>query len=430
MHRDRFLLSRCVLAACLLFTINNYGYGQIIQSGAKSDSIDYERLAKIDNLVNDYIKKDWVKGVVTLVVKDNKIIQYKGYGYADAEAKSPMPADELFRIASQTKAITATAVMILYEQGKLLLDDPVSKYIPEFGDMKVLDKFNSSDSSYTTVPAKRGITIRDLLTHTSGIDYAVIGNPDMVGIYQKAGIYPGFNMMDKSQTLEQAMKKLATLPLIHQPGEKWTYGLNSDLLGYLIEKLSGETLETFLTKNIFDPLGMSDTYFNVPKSKAARLATVYTEDSLHHVTAWEKSKDPADPNYPLLTKTYFSGGADLTSTALDYAKFLQMFLNKGVYNGHRILSPRTVEMMTSNQLSFHFNETDDFGLGFSIVNELGAARGPRSEGSFAWGGYFGTTYWADPKERMVCLIMTQQIPNSHGDLTPKIEDMIYASLKY
>jgi CubicO group peptidase (beta-lactamase class C family) len=208
----------------------------------------------------------------------------------------------------------------------------------------------------------------------------------------------------------------------------WRYGLNTDLLGCLIEQISGKSLEEFFRANIFQPLGMNDSYFNVPASKASRMATVYTEDSLDHIIPWSHTFRHIDPDYPAMNKHYFSGGAGLSSTAWDYAVFLQMLLNGGIYNGHRILSPRTVDMMTSNQLDFHFNGTDDFGLGFEITTEKSAHSGPKNTGSFAWGGYFGTIYWADPKEKMVCLIMTQQTPNSHGDLGNKITNMIYASL--
>ena len=412
----------------LLFVCPFPLYAQIIQMTAHNSSVNYERLAKIDGLINDYIKNDWVKGVATIVVKDNVVVQYKGYGYANAKAKIPMQKDELFRIASQTKALTATGIMILYERGRLYLDEPVADFIPDFKNPNVLSKFDSTDTSYTTVPAKRDITIRDLLTHTSGIDYATIGSKSMTAIYAKAGLEPGFNMEKKGQSLLEAIKTLAKLPLVHQPGEEWTYGLNYDVLGCVIEVISGQSLEDFLTKNIFQPIGMSDTYFNVPKSKANRLEAVYAEDSLQHVVPFDKEKSGIDPDYPLAHKTYFSGGADLTSTALDYAKFLQMLLNGGTYNGHEILSPRSVQIMTSNQLDFKFG-VNGFGLSFEVVSQLGSNRGPRNKGSFAWGGYWGTTFWADPKPHLICLIMTQQTPNSHADLTQKFEDMVYSSLK-
>jgi CubicO group peptidase (beta-lactamase class C family) len=417
----RFLF---LVVFCSLFSLLP---AQVIdRSNRVNPSVDYHRLTRIDSLVNDYVKNDWVKGVVTIIVKDNQLVQYKGYGYADAETRKPMSADALFRIMSQTKAITSVGIMILYEQGKLLLDDPVGNYIPEFKNQLVLDKFNAGDTTYTTVPAKRNITIRDLLTHSSGIDYADIGSNTMKAIYAKAGIPSGLGYFNADLLTE--MKKLGKLPLAFQPGERFQYGLNTDLIGCLIEVISHQTLEEFFRKNIFDPLGMNDTYFNVPASKTSRLATVYTEDGSQHIIPWSHTFRNIDPDYPTMSKHYFSGGAGLTSTAFDYAILLQMLLNGGIYNGKRILSPRSVEMMTSNQLDFHYNGTNDFGLGFEIVTEKGANLGPRNKGSFSWGGYYGTTYWADPKAKMVCLIMTQHTPNSHGDLANKVTSLIYASL--
>lgn len=389
-------------------------------------SVDYDRLKRIDTVVNDYISKKWLTGAVTLVVKDNQLVQYKGYGYADMETKKMLQKDAVFRIMSQTKAITSTGIMILYEQGKLLLDEPIADFIPEFRNPVVIDKFNTADTTYTTVPAKREITFRDLLTHTSGLGYADIGTPTANAIYAKAAIPSGLGYFNES--LLNKMKSLAKLPLMFQPGEQFQYSLGSDLLGCLIEVISGMNLEDFLRKNIFDPLGMKDTYFNLPQSKASRLAPVFTEDSLHHIIKWSHTFRRIDPDYPLMKKSYFSGGAGLSSTAFDYAIFLQMMLNGGTYNKHKILSPRTVQLMTSGQLDFLYNGIDNFGLGFAITSAKSAARNPRSEGSFAWGGYYGTTYWADPKEHMVCLIMTQHTPNSHGDLAAKFESLVYSSL--
>ena len=401
---------------------------QTIETNAKQNpTVNYDRLKSIDTLLNEYINKHWVTGAVTLVVKDNQLIQYKGYGYSDVDTKKPMQHDAIFRIMSQTKAITSVGIMILYEQGKLLLDEPIADFIPEFKNQIVLDKFNAEDTTYTTVPAKRDITFRDLLTHTSGIDYTDIGSATGNAIYTKAGIPSGLGYFNAS--LLDKMKALAKLPLLFQPGEKWQYGLSTDLLGCLIEVISGMTLDDFFRKNIFEPLGMKDTYFNLPSSKANRLAAVYTEDSLHHIIKWSHTFRHIDPDYPTMNTHYFSGGAGLSSTAFDYAIFLQMLLNGGTYNGHQILSPRTVEMMTSGQLDFLFNGMNNFGLGFEIASEKSAARNPFSEGTFSWGGYFGTTYWADPKVHLVCLIMTQHTPNSHYDLTTKFESLVYASLK-
>jgi CubicO group peptidase (beta-lactamase class C family) len=400
---------------------------QVIQTNTKNNTVDYKKLAMIDGLVNDYIAKNRLTGAVTIVIKDNQVVQYKGYGYLDAATKKPMKSDAIFRIMSQTKAITSVGIMILYEQGKLLLDEPISDFIPEFKNPVVLDKFNEADTTYTTVPAKREITFRDLLTHTSGLDYTDIGSSKVAAIYAKNHIPSGLGYFDAN--LLDRMKALGKLPLSFQPGEKWQYGLNSDLLGCLIEVISGINLQDFLTKNIFDPLGMKDTYFNVPASKAERLATVYTEDSLHHIIKWSYEFRHIDPDYPIMNKHYFSGGAGLSSTAFDYAVFMQMLLNGGIYNGHRILSKRAVEIMTSGQLNAGMFGDDNFGLGFDITSDKSASKGPRYAGSFSWGGYYGTTYWADPKAHLVCLFMTQQNPNSHGDVEGKFETLVYSSLK-
>jgi CubicO group peptidase (beta-lactamase class C family) len=317
--------------------------------------------------------------------------------------------------------------LLLYDEGKLLLNDPVSKYIPEFAHETVLDKFNPADTTYTTVPAKRDITIKDLLTHTSGLDYPLIGSNEIRAIYAKSNIPSGLGVPDGD--LLDKMKALGKLPLVHQPGERWTYGLNTDLLGCIIEVISGMNLQDFLRENIFGPLGMNDTWFNLPQDKFDRLATVYTEDSLQHVILWGKDNFGIDPDYPKYNKHYFSGGAGLSSTAYDYAIFLQMIMNGGAYNDKQILSRRVVGMMLHPQLDSSFNGKNNFGLGFEIVSDKGAADEPRNEGSFGWGGYFGTTYWGDPKEHLVCLLMTQQTPDSHGEIEVKFEQLVYASLK-
>jgi CubicO group peptidase (beta-lactamase class C family) len=423
--RKIFLLSG--IAALCLFLFLSAGAQTIALHAAPDPSVDYDRLARIDPLVNDYIAKGWLNGLVVIIVKDNQLISYKGYGYADVETKKPMAADELFRIASQTKAIVSAGLMTLYEEGKFGLDEPISDFLPAFAHPRVLDKLNMTDTSYTTAPAKSEITFRHLLTHSSGLDYPGIGSEQMKAIYAKAGIFNGLGVTDRD--LKERMNALAALPLAHQPGEKWTYGLSVDVLGCLVEVISGQDLETFLRQRIFDPLGMKDTYFNVPASKGDRLATVYTEDPSHHIIRWSKDHFGIDPGYPLAKKHYFSGGAGLTSTGYDYAIFLQMMLNGGRYNGVQVLAPRTVELMTSGQLDFMFNGKDNFGLGFQITSEKSAMRGVRNAGSFSWGGYFGTTYWADPKAKLVCLIMAQQTPNSHAEIQSKVEQVIYQSLR-
>ena len=416
-----------IIALTVLSTMACDAQTTIKTNNTPNPSVDYKRLANIDTLVNGYLNRNWVKGVVTIIVKDGQVVQYKGYGYSDADTKKPMENNSIFRIASQTKAIVSAGVLVLYDEGKLSLNDPVSKYIPEFSHETVLDKFNAADTTYTTVPAKRDITIKDLLTHTSGLDYAGIGSDNMKAIYAKSNLPSGLSSVD--QNLQDVMKRLAELPLVHQPGEKWTYGLNLDLLGDLIEIISGKTLENFLRENIFEPLGMNDTWFNLPVDRATRLTTVYSEDSLQNIIPWPKNKFDINPDYPKINKHYFSGGAGLSSTAYDYAVFLQMIMNGGGYNGKTILSKRTVAMMLHPQLDFTFDGKNDFGLGFGITSDKGSADGSRNAGSFSWGGFYGTIYWADPKENLICLIMTQQTPDSHSELFQQFEQLVYASLK-
>lgn len=338
-----------------------------------------------------------------------------------------MEPNSIFRIASQTKAIVSAGILVLYDQGRISLSDPVSKYLPGFSHQVVLDQYHAADTTYTTVPAKRAVTIKDLLTHTSGIDYPDIGSENMKAIYAKANIPNGLGITEDN--LVDEMNRLGRLPLAFQPGTEWRYGLSIDVLGAVIEVISHTNLEDFLRRNIFDPLNMQDTWFNLPASKSGRLTTVYTEDSLHRVIPWGKDYFGVDPTYPLIKKHYFSGGAGLSSTAMDYAVFLQMIMNGGNYNGKQILSRRVVQMMLHNQLDFSFNGRNYFGLGFGIVSDKGSADEPRNEGSFDWGGFFGTTYWADPKEKLVVLFMTQQNPNSHNDLERKFEQILYGSLK-
>lgn len=421
---NQLLIVGSIMVFAFAITIN--GNSQVLSfETVKSNKFDYSKLAQIDTLVNKYVSNRWLIGSTVIIVKDNQVVYHKGFGYANEASKKAMPNNAIYRIMSQTKAITSLAIMQLYEQGKISLDQNVSTILSSFKNPTVLKDFNEKDSSYTTVPAKRELTIRDLLTHTSGIDYTAIGSPKMKAIYSKAGIPSGLG--DFNASLLDRMKILGTLPLKHQPGEKFTYGLNTDLLGCIVEVVSGLSLEAYCQKNIFDPLGMKDTYFNVPMSKAERMPTVYTEDDSNKIIEWSPTFRDINPNYPIIPKSYFSGGAGLSSTAYDYAIFLQMILNGGKYNGKQIIAPRTAEIMTSPQLDFKFNGQDDFSLGFGITSEKSSNLNFRNKGSFSWGGYYGTSYWADPKDKMVVLIMTQHNPNSHGELSGIIERIIYGS---
>ena len=410
--------------ACLILFIS-YSCTQtteLKEAAPLSVRVSEDRLIRIDKMLQQGIDSGWIAGAVGFIARDSKIVYYKSLGVKDIEAKTLMHKDDIFRIASQTKAITSVAVMMLFEEGKFLLDDPISKYIPEFANPHVLDKFNEKDTTYTTIPANREITIRDLLTHTSGIDYAGIGSEHMKAIYAKSAIPTGF--VSEKIILGDKIRKLGKLPLVHQPGEKFTYGLNVDVLGYLVEILSGETLDKYFHAHIFEPLGMNDTYFYLPSSKYDRLVKVSAEDKNHHLI----NVSTPFVNYPIAEGTYYSGGAGLSSTIKDYATFLQMLLNNGEYNGKRLLARRTVELMTSNQIGDLNLGRDKFGLGFEITTVNGQAKLGISEGSFAWGGYFATTYWADPKEHLVCLLFLQQSPFSHSEIPDKFRAMVYQAL--
>ena len=394
-----------------------------------------ERLAKIDKIVQQYIDSGWINGAIGLVARNGQIVYHKGLGFDNKQTGKAMTKDAIFRIASQTKAITSVAVIQLVEQGRILLDDPVSKYIPAFRKPRVLEKFNKEDSSFTSIPAKKEISIRELLTHTSGIGYAQIGDPVTNAIYAKAGVVGGIGVQ-AGMTLSKNMLALAKLPLLHQPGEKWTYGLNTDLLGYLVEVVSGLSLDAYFKQYIFDPLGMSDTYFYLPKEKQPRLAMLHTEDSLKHATpmpAVIRINGQFDRDYPnTVGGSFYSGGGGLVSTALDYAKFMQMLLNGGDFNGKHIISKASLRLMTTNQIgNLSRNPTKDvkFGLGFELVTASNYGTSYISMDSFFWGGMFSSTYWIDPREKIVAQFVLQMYPSSHGDINEKFKVQVYQALQ-
>ncbi|MBS1526161.1 MAG: beta-lactamase family protein [Bacteroidetes bacterium] len=370
------------------------------------------RLTRLDSAMNAWVKQKWVNGSAVLIARHGKIVFYKAHGYNDPATKEPLDKTAIFRIASQTKALTVTAVMMLWEEGKFSLDDPVSMYIPSFAHEKVLATYNPKDTSYTTVPAKRPVTIRDLLTHTSGIGYPAIGTPAENAIYAKSYLTGGVGT--KGQKLSDAMSRLGSMPLFFQPGEGWKYGLNMDVLGYLIEKWSGMSLEDFFEKRICQPLGMKDTWFNLPPEKGKRLVNFFVGDSTGTIKkTGSVFGGSLDMNYPLQKTDYFSGGGGLVSTLHDYAVFLQMLLNGGEYNGVRLLSRSSVRLMTMNQIGdLHPNlgshaDVNKFGFGFFIVTDEGSKYGPINAGTYSWGGVFSTSYWVDPKEDMIVLAYEQ-----------------------
>jgi CubicO group peptidase (beta-lactamase class C family) len=392
-----------------------------------SVGISTEGLQGIDKLLQEVTADGRVPGAIALVARDGKIVYRKGVGYSDVAAKKPMSADAIVRIASQTKAITSIGLMLLYDESKFQLDDPISKYLPTFKNPKVLATFNAKDSTYTTVPAQGEITIRQLFTHTSGIGYPVIGSPEARAIYAKAHIPSGIG--SPNGKLATAIDALGPLPLMHQPGERFTYGLSIDVLGRLIEVLSGQPLDQYLRTRLFEPLGMRDTYFYLPAGKQARLVPLYTEYQGHTVPMPTQGMMGLKPDYPKLPGTYFSGGAGLSSTIDDYAAFLQMMLNGGTYNGHRFLKPETVKLITQNQMGEVNQGLNKFGLGFSIVTPQAAAQTGQTAGSYEWGGIFGTDYWVDPTEKLVVLLYTQKYPHTNTpDMVPRFRKLVYAAL--
>lgn len=384
------------------------------EAAAQSVGISPERLKKLDAMLEESIKNEELPGLVALIVRNGKIVYHSAKGFADVESGKAMQKDAIFRIASQTKAITSTAVMMLWEEGKFRLDDPISKFIPEFKNPQVLQNFRFGDTSYTAVAANKEITIRHLLTHTSGLGYGVIdGDERMRMIYNKAGIIDLYTTENIS--IGDNVKKLAKLPLHHNPGEKFTYSEGLDVLGYLVEIVSGKPFDQFLRERLFEPLGMQDTWFYLPEAKSSRLVTIHRKAN----GKWEGFPTTFyDPNYPITgAKRFFSGGAGLSSTAKDYATFLQMYLNGGELNGVRILSRTTIETMMQNQTGNLWGGGKHYGLAFGVVNEKGIAEGGSgSVGTFDWGGYFNTQYFADPEEKIIGILMkqTQQISEETG----------------
>lgn len=391
----------------------------------KAETLSKERLSRLDSALQRYVDDNLIAGVVALVLRDGAPVYEKALGWSDKESGRKMTPNTIFRIASQSKAITSAAVLILVEEGKIGLKDPVSKFIPTFGKTTVAVK---GESGTTMVPAKRAITIHDLLTHTAGISYG--NDPQVASLYEAKGLGPaagnGWYTADKSEPICTTMERLGTLPFVSQPGEAYVYGYNTDILGCVVEKASGMPLDEFVRTRITAPLGMKDTRFFLPSEEASRLATLYAsgEDG-HYVRAPEGSKGQG--HYVNGPRKSFAGGAGLTSTAHDYARFLEAIRNGGVLNGARILSPRTAGLMTTNQSgTLHSTTGLGFGYGFETVDRYGA-NGLAGVGAFGWGGAYGTNYQVDPQSRMVLVLMIQLMPNK-TDIQSRFQTLVYQAL--
>lgn len=412
-----------IVLLAVLVCVPAFGQG-LPMASPESVGLSAQRLERIGAAMQKDIDEGRVAGTVTLVARKGKAAWFKAQGMMDKESGKAMAPDAIFRICSMTKPITSTAVMMLYEEGRFLLNDPVSKYIPEFKNMKVLAK-SPSGQTYT-IPANREITIKHLLTHTAGLTYQ--WHPELGPLYRDANVTHGIIQYDGK--IGDSIKALAGLPLLFHPGDKFEYSLSIDVLGYLVEVVSGMPLDEFFKKRIFEPLGMKDTCFFLPQEKVARLATAYT---------WYDGKGlnrfPEKPivegafsysaDYPYNgPKRLFAGGAGLSSTAADYARFCQMILNGGQLDGVKLLSRKTVELMTHDQLG-KVSPDSGFGLGFGVFGTKEVPEEVGSPGKFGWGGFFFTHFVIDPREQLIGIFMAQLHPT--GDLNA---DRLFEALAY
>lgn len=403
------------------------GFGQGIRSVAPNGvGLSSERLERIGAVMNEHVAKGHIAGAIGLIARRGKIGYFETYGFQDKEAGVPMRKDAIFRMYSMTKPITGVAVMILYEEGKFALTDPVSRYLPELSNMKVAvvdtDPQTGRKTRYS-VPAHHEISILDLLRHTSGIDYAGPEDADGKRIYEKLGT----NSLD--QTIGEMVKKIAQAPLVHQPGTMWEYGLSMDVLARLVEVVSGQPYDKFLEQRIFKPLGMNDTGYTVPPEKAGRLAKLYAPGE-----GWtiKPSTNPAQDSY-LKPAVNFGGGSQSASTATDYLRFCQMLLNGGELDGVRILSRKTVELMTSDHLGDMPRGAllpNGYGFGFTMAVSHGAGKTGviGSEGEYFWGGAAGTRFWIDPKEQMIGIFMIQILPHTNLTYGSQFRQLAYQAI--
>ena len=385
-----------------------------------------DRLARIDGWLQSYVDSNRIGGAVLLVLRDGNVVYEKAVGWSDREAGRRMAPDAMFRIASQTKALTSVAIMMLVEEGKIALGDPVSAFIPAFARTTVISREGGSVAS---VPARRPIRIRDLLTQTAGISY---GTDSILGpIWAAKGLGPatgaGFYTADKDEPVCTTMETLATLPFSRQPGEAYVYGWSTDILGCVVERVSGLPLDQFFLTRITRPLGMNDTHFFVPPTKRDRFVAVYASDmSNHAVRAPEGQRGQG--HYVDGPRRNFSGGAGLVSTAHDYAKFLRMLLNGGELNGRRLLSPATVAAMSADQIDTLYTfRGRGFGFGFEVLEEAGADNTLASPGTYGWGGAYASIYRVDPAKRVITVFMINQVPN-RTDIRDKVVNMVYQAL--
>ncbi len=404
-----------------------------IASTPESVGLSSERLDRIAGTIQRSIDDGRISGGVVLIARHGKIAYFKAVGMEDRDTKKPMRTDSIFRICSMTKPITTAAVMMLYEEGRFNLSQPVSDFLPEFKDMKVLDPPFPQDRTSppgALVGAKRPITIFNLLTHTSGLTYH--WNPRVGKAYTDAGI--GHGLLQQEGTIGDMTKKLAAQPLLFQPGDQWEYSLADDVLGRLIEVVSGMPLDKFLEQRLFKPLGMKDTYFYLPEDKVARIATAYTyypEKGLQPILDAQTVKEGSfsySADYPYRgPRTFFSGGGGLNSTAEDYYRFCQMMLNGGQLNGVRLLSRKSIELISENHIGAKQGEIS-YGLGFGVNSDSTQLHELGSAGTYYWGGFYYTAFEIDPKEDMIAIFMGQLHPTGGLNLDGKVMSLAYQAI--
>ncbi|MCH8310754.1 MAG: beta-lactamase family protein [Chloroflexi bacterium] len=386
------------------------------------------RLQRLNDLMQGYTDSGRLAGTVTLLAREGKVFHFERFGHQDLASQKPMELDTIFRFYSMTKPITSAAVMMLYEEGNFHLDDPVSDFIPELDGLKVYDGMGQTGPKF--VPQQSAITIRHLLTHTAGLSYGFYEDSPVEQMYRDA------NLGDPDSNLTEMIDKLSELPLVTQPGSAWRYSNATDVLGRLVEVISGESFDSFLNDMIFDPLGMDDTAFYVTEDKLDRLASIYGPSENGGI----KELDNPGVNKFKRPVTNFSGGGGLTSTAADYLKFCQMMLSGGTLNGERLLGPKTVEMMTSNHLSddlmpFSVSESGadasqgcGFGLGFRVITDIAEHGTIGTEGSKAWGGAASTVFWIDPVEDLIAIMLTQFMPSSQYPIRREFQVATYQAM--
>jgi len=419
----RHTLTRAAFSLVLLAVALTASAQSLQPASPDSVGLSTERLERLSDALQKYVYDGQVAGSVTLIARRGSIAYFEAFGERDHEAKAPMQTDAIFRIASQSKAIVSVAAMTLVEEGKLLLTDPVGKYLPEFMETKVA--VARDGGGYDVVNAARPITVRDLLTHTSGFGY---GNGVGGDLWTAAG-QTGYYFADKDEAIRDSVRRIATLPAHAQPGTQWIYGYNTDILGALVEVVARKPLDQVLRERILEPLGMRDTEFYLSPGKSGRLAAVYSINDGKLERAPTPGNSVGQGHYVDGPRKNFSGGAGLLSTATDYARFLQMMLNGGELDGKRILSRKTVELMTTSHLGdIAYNAGQGFGLGFYVVEDLGARGWPGSVGEFGWGGAYHTTYWVDPREELVVVHLTQLVPAGTVDDQAKVRALVYQAI--